>query len=93
MGVDMRIPVVFRVWGNGDVIALFPDVAADAGMTKCLSYEHVGQHGAADYAGVIEGTRPAKAGEHAGLSRELGGMGYDLRVLKRRPASMRPVLA
>lgn len=81
--------VVFRVWnprfGCGGCIALFP--LSDEGQDLCSSYEHVGQHGLADYAAVISRTRPATPDDYASLKRELEGapFGYVLQVYKRRP--------
>jgi hypothetical protein len=85
--------VIFRKWGRqngGEVIALFPDEAGKDGEPGfCLSYEHVGQHGAADPHGVVDRTRPATREEYAELKAELEGKpyGYTLRVLQRIPAS------
>jgi hypothetical protein len=85
-------PVVFRAWrngkGNGEgIIALFPrDTWRDSrGVLVCQSFEHVGQHGGADYSHVIRATRPAQPQEFAALKRELEGVPYcyALRVLKR----------
>ena len=86
-GIDDGRPVevVFRVWkGDGDdVLALFPnEKETDAG--HCTSYQHVGQHAAADYAGCIARSRPAGSEEHAGLRAELEGIGYALRIRRRR---------
>lgn len=81
-------PVVFRVWNRtqgGGVIALFP--AIDEGRGLCSSYEHVGQHGGADYWGVVSASRPATADDYAELKRELESLGYDLRVYARRPSA------
>jgi hypothetical protein len=80
--------VVFRKWyrrsdGNG-VIALFPGLAWRNGMVQ--SYEHVGQHGAADYAGVISRTRAAKPAEYAALLRELESEPFNYRLDVRRRA-------
>ena len=76
--------VVFRKWrSNGDVLALFPDVQADR-FGHVNSYEHVGQHGAAEYANCVRLTTPAKPREYAALKAELEGIGYKLRVAKRR---------
>ena len=51
---------IFRRWkDSGDVIALFPAIPADIDGRYCLSYEHVGQHGAADFHGVVRRTLPA----------------------------------
>lgn len=73
--------VIFRRWPDsdgGDVIALFPDEAFDMAGRYCTSYQHVGQHGAADFAGVMGVTRAATAAEAADLRAELEGMGYVL---------------
>ena len=72
--------VIFRKWSNGDVIALFPDI--DAGGGYCSSYEHIGQHGGADYALVVAATKPAT--EYADLLAELKGLGYDDLVIRQR---------
>lgn len=82
--------VIFRVWTGVNkfgtrpepqVIALFP--AVDEGNGYCSSYEHVGQHGGADYRNVMRGTRAATAAEFTPLMRELQGIGYKLDVRKR----------
>lgn len=73
--------VVFRVWSNGDVIALFPEI--DAGTGYCGSYEHVGQHSGANYRSVINRTRMAKPGEYRDLAKELRRIGYNLLIRKR----------
>lgn len=83
-----KTTVIFRVWksgsGKGDVIALFPlEKWDDRGMSLCQSYEHVGQHGGANYNGVMNRTRPATPAEYADLRRELEGIGYALDVRKR----------
>jgi hypothetical protein len=78
--------VVFRKWPKregGDVIALFPENIAVG--YYCDSYQHVGQHGAADYSGVVSMTKPAKPEEYAALKRELESAPYEykLRVIRR----------
>lgn len=78
--------VVFRVWGRrngGSVLALFPAEPSDDTEAHCLSYEHNGQHGGADYYGCLARTRPAKPEEYASLKRELEGLGYTLRVVQK----------
>jgi hypothetical protein len=81
------VVVVFRTWRAHPrtVIALFPQI--DAGRGMCSSYEHMGQHGGADYAGVIARTRRAEPDEYAALKRELEAapFGYRLIVRKRAP--------
>ena len=82
-------PVIFRTWPKGPrsaVIALFPCEAASVGQPwLCSSYEHIGQHGAADPHGVVADTRPATPAEWCPLARELRRIGYRLRVLRRVP--------
>jgi hypothetical protein len=74
--------VVFRVWpdhNGGDVIALFPDVPYDNHTPgRVESYQHIGQHGAADYNHVIAATRPATPDEYAPLLAELQQIGYNV---------------
>lgn len=76
--------VVFRKWNNGDIVALFPELPHD--RHHCMSYEHVGQHGAADYSGVVMMTTPAKPEEYANLAAELRRIGYRLNVKTRARA-------
>jgi len=79
---DKKTVVVFRVLdGGGSVIALFPGI--NEGNGTCSSYEHVGQHGGANYAGVIARTRPAKPKEYGELLKELRRIGYNLVIRKR----------
>lgn len=79
--------VVFRFWRESkDVIALFPCEKADD-RGHIMSFEHVGQHGGADYTGIIANSRPATEAEYAALKRELESAPYNyrLRVMQRRP--------
>jgi hypothetical protein len=85
----MKDKVIFRKWKDtGDVIALFPEQPADCAGRFCNSYEHVGQHGGADYYGVIQQTRPASKKESAPLARELRRIGYKLQPMKRASRKM-----
>lgn len=75
--------VVFRVFKDqGDLIALFPALN-DYHDHSCESYQHIGQHGAADYRYCISVSRPAKPSEYAALKSELKGIGYNLDVRTR----------
>ena len=77
--------VIFRKYPDGDIIALFPEIAAknDRGYT-CQSYMRVGQHGAADPLTVVPQTKIANQEEYQPLFDELTNMvGYDLKVIKR----------
>jgi hypothetical protein len=81
--MDLNI-VVFRRWrDSGDVIALFPEIPADLFGRYCEAYEHVGQHGGADYHGVIQATVPVRHDEAANLAEELTQIGYNLRPMQR----------
>ena len=88
--VEPTTIVIFRIWragdGAGDPIALFPLEKAD-NRGHVLSYEHIGQHGAADLGIVQARTRaPRSPVEYASLYRELTAIGYRLDVRKRCPA-------
>jgi hypothetical protein len=82
---DESIPVlvVFRRWTNGDIIALFPQLPADYQGWYCDSYEHTGQHGGADFHGVVRATKPVALEEAADLIHELERIGYRLMPIKR----------
>lgn len=76
--------VIFRKWKQGDVIALFPGIPWSRYDYTTTSYMHTGQHGAADYAGVIAATRPAREEEYRDLLSELKSIGYDdLHIVRR----------
>ena len=69
MDIDL---VVFRRWKDcGSIIALFPEIPADLAGRYCESYEHVGQHGGADYYCVIQATEPVELHEAVDLAEEL----------------------
>jgi hypothetical protein len=84
-------PVIFRKWkksehiaGAGNIIALFPTIVADMSPYHCQSYEHVGQHGAAEPNNVMQMTTSATPSEYADLLKELHKIGYrNLKVVKR----------
>jgi hypothetical protein len=74
--------VVYRIWNNGEVCALFPDIDELRGC--CLSYVRVGQHGAADYSHVVGMTKPATPEQYQPLHNELTSIGYNLKIAQRR---------
>jgi hypothetical protein len=79
--------VVFRRWKDiYEVIALFPEIPTDIHGWYCNSYEHIGQHGGADYCGVVMQTQPARPEEFASLARELTLIGYAIRPIRRASA-------
>lgn len=76
--------VIFRRWRNtGDIIALFPELPSDLEGRFCDAYEHVGQHGGADYYGVVQATRPVTDEDANDLIAELTRIGYRLKPIKR----------
>jgi len=73
--------VVFRKFkDHGDVVALFP---ANYLGDNCESYQHIGQHGVANYAYCMRVTLPATPAEYAPLERELERIGYRLNIKRR----------
>jgi hypothetical protein len=84
----MQTPVVFRVDREGEVFALFPTLAADP-SGNVTSYQHIGQHCAADYGLCIAKSKPATPAQYAALAEELTVRGYSLRVVRRQSAAMR----
>jgi hypothetical protein len=81
---DERTLVIFRRWrDSGDIIALFPEIPSDTLGWFCEAYEHVGQHGGADYHAIIAATRPVTLEEAAPLAEELTRIGYRLVPIQR----------
>lgn len=74
---------IFRVYPDGEVVALFPQIAAQVGGYLCQSYMHIGQHGAADTAIVVRQTKLATKKEYQVLLGELEQIGYNPAVAKR----------
>ncbi len=87
--------VIFRKFkDDGSIIALFPELDYESGHAnwgKVQSYMHVGQHGEADYANVVTLTTPAQEHEYEDLAEELASIGYNLRILARKPMPSAPV--
>ena len=83
-----NLKIIFRKFKEGDVIALFPTEPATLDPNECTSYQHIGQHGAADVRGMIQATRPALPAEFVPLLAELESIGYDLKVCKRVSRAM-----
>ena len=79
------IRTVFRTFkDSGETIALFPDIPHTCYPGACMSYMHVGQHGAA--AMPPDGTRPATDDEADALTDELERIGYVIHRRKRIPS-------
>jgi hypothetical protein len=84
-----RVTVIFRVDKEKEIFALMPELQEGR---YCTSYQHVGQHGAADYHACIAASRPATPAEYAELAHELTRIGYDLTIRRRwvRPRRATP---
>ncbi|MCP3681640.1 MAG: hypothetical protein GY861_03025 [bacterium] len=79
----IKTKVIFRKFKEGDVIALFPEIAGNMCKWTCQSYMHIGQHGAASL-DIIASTKPATPTEYHDLATELIlHCGYNLQVIKR----------
>ncbi len=81
----MKTKVIFRTWNAEPhtVIALFPREPGDSNPETCMSYEHIGQHGAAHFVQVMGATHRASKREYTELLTELESIGYDLTVAQR----------
>jgi len=88
-------PVIFRKWREQPqtILALFPTEPGDISGVFCSCYEHVGQHGSADYHGCVARTTPATTTEYSELLTELKSYGTgqeyaDLKVFHRATRAM-----
>ncbi|MFA5323710.1 MAG: hypothetical protein WC373_13645 [Smithella sp.] len=54
-----------------DVFALMPEIPTDELGRYCACYQHIGQHGSADYHLCIRKSKPASPEEYAELKAEL----------------------
>ena len=75
--------IIFRVYSDGEVIALFPQIPSDIHGYLCQSYMHAGQHGGADPHLVVKRTRLATKREYNPLLKELKQIGYNPVVAKK----------
>lgn len=74
---------IYRKYANGEIIALFPQIAASMNGGLCASYTHIGQHSAATPQLVINHTRLATPNEYKELHAELEQIGYNPEPAKR----------
>lgn len=80
-----KTKVIFRQWKIGcEIIALFPEIAADTIGYNCQSYMRCGQHSAAS-PDIVKDTQPAvlEDGAVKRLISELTEIGYNLDIIKR----------
>ena len=81
--------VIFRKDKDGDVIAFFPEEGYRYDSPHLMmSYQHVGQHGAASIYYYYKDTVPAAPEDYADLLSELTRIGYNLKVCKRMTRQM-----
>lgn len=74
--------VIFRKYKDTkDILALFPYEVEHNGLVMC--YQHVGQHGSADYHHCVRMTTLATQEEAKDLQAELEDLGYNLNVGKK----------
>ena len=81
--MNTKTKTLFRTFlGSNEVIALFPEIPADNHPAHCLSYQTIGQHGAASV-DLNSVTRPSTKEEIDELTRELEKIGYTVQLIKR----------
>jgi hypothetical protein len=56
---------------TNDVFALMPEIPTDMYGDYCVCYQHIGQHGSANYHLCIRASKPASPEEYAELKAEL----------------------
>jgi len=81
--IEELTKVIFRKFGKAEdheIIALFPRIAGNMNPSTMMSYQHVGQHGAAD---CIDNTTLATEDEYKDLKKELESIGYNLKIAKK----------
>lgn len=79
----MKTKVIFRKCCNGEIIALFPQLAGSFNPSECMSYMFCGQHGIASVF-IVQDTKLATPDEYATLQDELERViGYDLHIVNK----------
>ena len=87
MQTDKTVVIFRKFTGGADIIAMFPELPGTNCFGTCLSYQHVGQHGAASV-DLSHCTESAKPEEYGDLLEELRRLGYTLSIRKRCTAAM-----
>jgi hypothetical protein len=88
MKMKTATQTLFRTFeDSGETIALFPAIPFDLQGCFCMSYMHVGQHGAAKPS-LPENSRQSTPEEIAILSEELTKLGYEVHPVSRISLSM-----
>ena len=80
----MKTKVIYRKFKDGEeIIAVFPELSYPGFVSRkglVLSYEHIGQHGEADYDHIIKMTTIAFPKDYEVLKAQLEDLGYDLEI-------------
>jgi len=75
--------VIFRKEKDKTIVAIFPySIYNQKGLVDC--YAHLGQHSGCDYNHMVNTTKLATPVEYADLKKELEGVGYKFRVIRKR---------
>lgn len=82
----MKIPVIYRMF-HGEILALFPSIPGTNDPKTCSSYQHIGQHGAADLRRCIADSRPATEDEYKSLHAEILQRYVELEIVSRVSAA------
>lgn len=75
--------VIFRVYGNNEVVAIFPEDLGTTNPYTCSAYTHIGQHFSVFPDSLIGETKPCPEDLYKDLKEELESIGYNLKVIKR----------
>lgn len=81
--VDETVEMIFRIFPNGEVIALMPGLTDSFKSSECMSYMHVGQHSVCNLKHITSKTRLATPAEYQELYLELRYREYVIKVIKR----------
>ena len=84
MELVCKTKTLIRMWTideKEELIALFPDIKQYHDR-YVLSYQTIGQHGAADYDHIMQNSRDATENEYKDLLNELTGIGYNVELIK-----------
>jgi len=85
----MTTKVIYRIYPDGDTIAIFPELPDDIYGYRSTIYQHIGQHGGAYHSDIVATTRMASPEEYSPLHNELSNRGYNLVIVKRESQAMR----
>jgi hypothetical protein len=82
----MKTKTLFRQYPNGEILALFPEIPADRYGHYCMSYQLIGEHGAASP--EQPNTVPASPSAYTDTLTALERRGYEIEPVKRISQAM-----